>query len=72
MSTDILVAVVSTSGAVITAITALVLNYRGFGMLDARLTAIENRIDARFNLLQSTVSSLQTDVALLKDRAGLQ
>ncbi len=72
MTTDIIVAAISTSGAVITAITALVLNYRGFTSLETRITGLENRFDARLNLIQSTVSSLQTDVALLKDRAGLQ
>jgi flagellar capping protein FliD len=89
MDTQLWIAVISTSGAVVTAITALVLNHRGFasvenritgldnrltgieGRVDARFTAFENRIDARLNLMQSTISSLQTDVALLKDKAGI-
>jgi len=71
MTENVLVAAISTGGAVITATTALVLNHRGFTSLETRLTALENRLDARLNLMQSTISSLQTDVALLKDKAGL-
>lgn len=71
MSPEIIVAAISTSGAVVTAVVALVLNSKGFTSLENRVTGLENRLDARLNLMQSTMSSLQTDVALLKDKAGL-
>ena len=67
------------------AITALVLNYRGFASIDgrfasleARMLAFEGRVDARLNMLQSNMkdlnkamTALELDVALLKDKAGL-
>ena len=67
------------------AITALLLNYRGFasiggrfGPLEARMPAFESRVDARLNLLQAdtkdlnkTMTALEIGVALLKDKAGL-
>ena len=60
------------------AMTALILNYRGFASLDARITSLESRVDARFNLMQGdmkdlnkAMTALEIDVALLKDKAGL-
>lgn len=71
------------------AITALILNYRGFASLDARLTSLESRVDGRFTSLEArfdarlnsmqadmkdlnkTMTALEIDVALLKDKVGL-
>lgn len=64
MSTDVLTALISAGAAVITAVTALLLNYRGFSSIESRLTALEsstnarflaleNRMDARFNAIQA-------------------
>ena len=64
---------------------ALILNYRGFAAMDgrfssleARMTSFEARVDARFNAVQSdmkdlnkTMTALEIDVALLKDKVGL-
>ena len=78
MDTPTINTLIGAGGSVIVAVTALLLNYRGFVAIDnrmsgleARMTAFDNRIDARLNLMQSSVSSLQTDVALLKGKAGL-
>ena len=54
------------------------LNYHGFASLDASITSLESRIDARFNLMQAdvkdlnkTMTALEIDVALVKDKVGL-
>jgi hypothetical protein len=79
MTDSISVALISSGASVLVAITALILNYRGFASIDARLLALEGRVDARLNLMQSdmkdlnkTMTALEIDVALLKDKAGLK
>ncbi len=78
MDSSLATALISSSGSVLVAVTALVLNYRGFASLDARMTSLEARVDARFNSMQSdmkdlnrTMTALEIDVALLKDKVGL-
>jgi predicted component of type VI protein secretion system len=85
MSEPVLVALISAGGSVLIAVTALILNYRGFAAIDARFTSLEarvqnfeTRVDSRLNLLQAdmrdlnkTMGALEVDVALLKDKAGL-
>ena len=48
------------------AITALILNYRGFASLDARLTSLESRVDGRFTSLEARFdarfNSMQADM----------
>lgn len=76
MDNNIATALISSGGSVLVAMTALILNYRGFASLDARITSLESRVDARFNLMQAdmknlnkAMTALEIDVALLK--AGL-
>ena len=96
MDNSIATALISGGGSVLVAITALILNYRGFASLDARLTSLEFRVDGRFGLLDArmdkfearvdarlnamqadmrdlnkTMTALEIDVALLKDKVGL-
>ena len=52
MDNTVIVALSSSSGSVLVAITALILNYRGFASIDARMLALESRVDARFNLMR--------------------
>jgi hypothetical protein len=75
---NVLIALIGASSSGLVAITALLLNYRGFASLDARLLAFESRVDNRLNMMQSdmkdlnkTMTALEIDVALLKDKAGL-
>lgn len=78
MDNAVSVALISSSGSVLVAITALALNYRGFASIDARMLSLESRVDSRLNLMQAdmkdlnkTMTALEIDVALLKDKAGL-
>jgi hypothetical protein len=78
MENAVIVALISSSGSVLVAITALVLNYRGFASIDARMLSLESRVDSRLNLMQAdmkdlnkTMTALEIDIALLKDKAGL-
>ena len=96
MDNNIATALISGGGSVLIAMTALILNYRGFAALDGRLgslearmtsfesrvdgrfTSLEARFDARFNSMQAdmkdlnkTMTALEIDVALVKDKVGL-
>jgi hypothetical protein len=78
MDNTVIVALISAGGSVLVAITALILNYRGFASIDARMLSLETRVDARLNMMQSdmkdlnkTMTALEIDFALLKDKAGM-
>jgi hypothetical protein len=67
MDNTVIVALISSSGSVLIAITALILNYRGFASIDARLSLMQSdRKD-----LNKSMTALEIDVALLKDKAGM-
>lgn len=91
MDNSVIVALISAGGSALIAVTALVLNYRGFSSIDARFSSMDARfsslegsintrfgsIDRRLELMQQdmkdlnkTMTSLEIDVALLKDKAG--
>lgn len=79
MDNTVIVALISSGGSVLIAVTALILNYRGFSSLDTRMLSLETRVDARLNLMQSdmkdlnkAMSALEIDVAKLKDKAGIK
>ena len=63
----VIVALISTSGSVLVAIAALILNYRGFASIDARL----NLLQSDMKDLNKSMTALEIDVALLKDKAGM-
>lgn len=78
MDNNVPIALIGASSSGLVAITALLLNYRGFASLDARMLSLESRVDARLNMMQTdmkdlnkTMTALEIDVALLKDKAGL-
>jgi len=47
MDNTIIVALISAGGSVLVAITALVVNHRGFALLDARLSVMQSDLKAR-------------------------
>jgi hypothetical protein len=66
MDNTVIVALISSGGSVLVAITALLLNYRGFASLDARMLAFESRVDARFNIMQSDMKDLNKAMTALE------
>ena len=68
MTDTVIVALISGGASVLIAVTALVLNYRGFASIDARL----NLMQSDMKDLNKTMTAIEVDVALLKDRAGLR
>ena len=58
----VIVALISSSGSVLVAITALILNYRGFASIDARL----NLLQSDMKDLNKSMTALEIDVALLR------
>jgi hypothetical protein len=78
MDNNVLIALIGASSSGLVAITALLLNYRGFASLDARLLALETRVDNRLNMMQGdmkamnkTMTAIEIDVARLKNKAGI-
>jgi hypothetical protein len=78
MDNTIIVALISSGSSVLIAITALLLNYRGFAAIDgrfssmdARFSSVERRLDmmqADMKDLNKTMTALEIDVALVKDK----
>jgi hypothetical protein len=71
MDNTILVALISSGGSVLIAITALLLNYRGFVSIDGRFASVERRLDMMqvdMKDLNKTMTALEIDVALVKDK----
>ncbi len=85
MDNTVSVALISSAGSALVAITALVLDYRGFASiggrfasLEARMLAFESRVDSWLSMMQSDMKdlnramiALELDLAKLKDKAGL-
>jgi hypothetical protein len=64
MTDTVLVSLISAGGSVLVAVTALILNYRGFASMDARM----NLMQADMKDLNKTMTAIEIDVALLKDK----
>jgi hypothetical protein len=74
MDNNVLIALIGSSSSGLVAITALVLNYRGFAWIDSRFASIECRLDMMqvdMKDLNKTMTALEVDVALVKDKVGL-
>jgi hypothetical protein len=64
MDSNIATALIGSGGSVLVAVTALILNYRGFASLDGRFTSL----DARFSSLDARFTSLDGRFSLLEAR----
>jgi len=74
MDNSVLIALIGASSSCLVAITALVLNYRGFTSIDGRFASIERRLDMMqtdMKDLNKTMTALEINVALLKGKVGL-
>ena len=71
MDNTVILAFISSGGSVLIAVTALLLNYRGFVSIDGRFASVERRLDmmqADMKDLNKTMTALEIDVALVKDK----
>ncbi len=68
MTETVTVALVTAGSSVLIAVTALLLNYRGFNSLERRLEVLEHDVKEFFKL----VSRFDTEIARLKDHTGLK
>jgi hypothetical protein len=78
MDNTIIVALISSGSSVLIAITALLLNYRGFAAIDGRFSSMDARfssVERRLDMMQvdmkdlnKTLTALEIDVALVKDK----
>jgi signal transduction histidine kinase len=75
MKTDLIIVVISAGGPILIAVTALLLNYRGFSSIDSRFSSLERRLENIENDLKHFYRELadnEADIQRLKDKAGLQ
>jgi hypothetical protein len=85
MNPNVLVAAIAAGGSVVVAITALLLNYRGFDAIDKRFVSLEQRFEQRFASIERRLDLIEadlkeffrllarheTDITRLKDKTGL-
>ena len=57
MSETVIVALITAGTSALVAITALLLNYRGFASIDARFASLESSVSGRFASLESSMNS---------------
>ena len=57
MSETVIVALITAATSALVAITALVLNYRGFASMDARFASFETSLGGRFAALENSVNA---------------
>jgi hypothetical protein len=67
---NILAAIISAASSAAVAITALVLNQRGFTTLENRMSALENRVDRRLESLEGKVDVLMQKFYELDNRVS--
>jgi hypothetical protein len=59
MSDTVIIALISAGASALVAITALVLNYRGFAAIDARFGSLESSINSRFASVDGRFASIE-------------
>jgi hypothetical protein len=76
MDNNVLIALIGAGSSGLVAITALILNYRGFASIDARFGSLDARflsLDARFGSLDGRFGSLEARMAGFETRmAGFE
>jgi hypothetical protein len=62
MSDTVLVGLISGGASLLTAVTALILNDRGFTSIDSRLSGIDSRITALETRIDNRLAAIQADL----------
>lgn len=65
MHDTVIVALISAGASALVAITALVLNYRGFASIDSRFASLDSRfasLDSRFASIERRLDLIQSDI----------
>jgi hypothetical protein len=62
MTETVSVALISAGSSALVAITALILNYRGFASIDARFAALENSVNGRFASIENRITNLENRI----------
>jgi len=62
MSDTVAVALISAGSSMLVAITALILNYRGFAAIDSRFAALEGSINSRFASIERRLEVIEADI----------
>jgi hypothetical protein len=65
MNPDVLVAIISAASSAAVAITALILNQRGFTTIENRITSIDNRLNRMEDKYERLRSEVHEDIKLL-------
>jgi hypothetical protein len=67
----VIIALITSSSSVLVAITALLLNYRGFTAIDGRMAAMEARMagmEARMSSMENRIGSLDGRLTSIENR----
>jgi hypothetical protein len=62
MSETVIVALITAGTSALVAITALLLNYRGFASMDARFASLEGTMNSRFASVEQRLNIMQADL----------
>ena len=62
MSDTVIIAFITAAGSALVAITALILNYRGFASIDARFASFETSVNGRFAALENSLNGRVTSL----------
>jgi hypothetical protein len=66
MSDTVTVALISAGSSMLVAITALILNYRGFASIDARFVSLEASINTRFASVDARFASIERRLEVIE------
>jgi hypothetical protein len=59
MDNNVLIALIGSGSSGLVAITALLLNYRGFASIDSRFTSLESAVNTRFASIERRLDVMQ-------------
>jgi len=66
MDNNVLIALIGASSSGLVAITALVLNYRGFNAIDGRFASLESSMNSRFASVDNRFASIERHLDMMQ------